>query len=289
MGDQPAASHKLPMQIQRLLSQTRYVAAMGSSFLQKLRLFYYAALKPSLAFRGVAKYSADRIVSFSIKPKHRRTLEVHVRDNGVGMITIAEFFSQHSPIIPANLPPLHPKVIYDLGANIGIASLYFSSLYPDATVYGFEPLPENLAVCALNYRNMPASSQAFPWAVGAQTGIAVFDCQNDSRGGRLESSQHDPKLKTTGKMEVQVYSIADLILKKGLLPPDFVKIDVEGAELDVLKGLEEHYRGVKWIYIETHGDELKKQCLHWLETRDYKVWPGVDDTAIWGGRVEVVA
>lgn len=53
MGDQPAASHKLPMQIQRLLSQTRYVAAMGSSFLQKLRLFYYAALKPSLAFRRV--------------------------------------------------------------------------------------------------------------------------------------------------------------------------------------------------------------------------------------------
>ena len=272
------------MKIQRFLSQTRYVAAMGSSFLQKLRLFYYAALKPSLAFRGLAKYSADRIISFSIKPLHRRTLDVHVRDNGVGLITIAEFFSQQSPIMPTNLPPLHPKVIYDLGANIGIASLYFSSLYPDATVYGFEPLPENLAVCALNYQNLPKPSQAFPWAVGAQTGTAVFDCQNDSRGGRLESSLHDPKLKTTGKMEVQVYSIADLIQKKGLLPPDFVKIDVEGAELDVLKGLEEHYRSVKWIFIETHGDEIKKECLHWLTARGFNILHSQNETAIWGSR-----
>ena len=194
MGDQPAASQKQPMKIQRLLSQTRHVAAMGSSLLQKLRLFYYAALKPSLAFRGVAKHSTDRIISFSIKPPQRRTLDVHVRDNGVGLITIAEFFSQQSPIMPTNLPPIQPKVIYDLGANIGIASLYFSSLFPAAIVYGFEPLPENLEVCTQNYQGLPKPSQVFPWAVGAQTGTAVFDCQNDSRGGRLESSQHDPKL-----------------------------------------------------------------------------------------------
>lgn len=270
------------MRIRSFWSQTRYAAATGSSLRQKLRLFYYTALKPSLAFRGWAKHSADRILSFSINAPHQRTLEAHVRDNGVGMFTIAEFFSAQSTIIPADLPPLQPKVIYDLGANIGIASLFFSSLYPAATVYGFEPVPENLAVCALNYQNLPNSSQLFPWAVGAQSGTAVFDCQNDSRGGRLESSPHDPKLTTTGKMAVEVYSIGDLILKKGLRPPDFLKIDVEGAELDVLKGLEEHYRSVKWIYIETHGAELKQQCLKWLETRGFKTWRGTDDTAIWG-------
>jgi hypothetical protein len=86
------------MQIQRLLSQARHVAAMGSLVLQKVHLFYYASLKPSLVFRGVAKYSADRIVSYSIKPTHHRLLEVHVRDNGVGMITIAEFFFNNLPL-----------------------------------------------------------------------------------------------------------------------------------------------------------------------------------------------
>lgn len=272
------------MRIRSSLSRARDAAATGSSLGQKLRLVYYSAIKPSLAFRGLAHHSAERILSFFIHAPHHRTLQAHVRDNGVGVVTIAEFFSAQSTIIPASLPLLQPKVIYDLGANVGIASLFFSSLYPEATVYGFEPLPENLEVCALNYRNLPKPSQVFPWALGARSGTAVFDCQNDSRGGRLQSSPHDPRLRTTGQIEVQVYSIGDLILKKALPPPDLLKIDVEGAELDVLKGLEDHYRGVKWIYIETHGAELKQQCLNWLEERGFKTWRGTDDTAFWGGR-----
>jgi FkbM family methyltransferase len=272
------------MRIRNFLSRIRYAATTGSSLLQKLRLFYHTALKPSLAFRGLARYSAARILAFTIKAPHGRTLEAHVRDNGVGMITIAEFFSAHSIIIPADLGAHQPKVIYDLGANVGIASLYFSSLFPKATIYGFEPLPENLEVCALNYQNLPEPSRVFPWAVGAESGTAVFDCQNDSRGGRLESSPHDPKLQAAGKMEVEVYSIGDLILKKGLLPPDILKIDVEGAEFDVLRGLEKHYRSVKWILMETHGDELEAKCISWLVARGFKILPCEVKAIVWANR-----
>jgi len=272
------------MHTQSFMSRTRFAFAAGSSLGQKLRLFYFTALKPSLAFRGLAKYAPESILTFGLKGPRGQPLTVNVRDNGVGMITIAEFFSAQSTIIPSNLPAFQPKVIYDLGANVGIASLFFGSLYSGATVYGFEPLPENLEVCTHNFRNLPKPSQVFPWAVGAASGTAIFDCLNDSRGGRLESSPHDPKLKTTGKLEVQVYSIGDLITKKGLQPPDFLKIDVEGAELDVLKGLEQHHQAVKWIYIETHGADLKQESLRWLEARGFKVWPGADDTALWGCR-----
>lgn len=270
------------MRARQFASSLSFALANGASLKEKLRLGYHTAFKPSLAHRGLANYSGARILSFRIEPRNRRTLAVYVRDNGVHAVTIAEFFSAHSTIIPASLPPLQPKVIYDLGANAGIASLFFSSLYPEATVYGFEPLPENLEICALNYRNLPKSSQVFPWAVGARSGPAVFDCQNDSRGGRLESSPHDPRLKTTAQIAVQVYSIGDLILKKGLLPPDLLKIDVEGAELDVLRGLGEHHCGLKWIYLETHGAELKRECLAWMERHGFRIWPGTDDTAIWG-------
>ena len=173
--------------------------------------------------------------------------------------------------MPTGLLQLQPKVVYDLGANVGIASVFFSSLFPTATIYGFEPLPENFEVCALNYKNLPKPSTVFPWAVGARSGLAVFDCQNDSRGGRLESSLHDPKLKTTGKLEVQVHSIDDLVKRHGLLPPDLLKIDVEGAELDVLDGLEENYSAVKWVVMETHGEELEKQCISWLTKRGYQI------------------
>jgi len=262
----------------------RFAAAAGNSPRQKLTLFYYLALKPSLVFRGWATYSPNRILTFAIKVPGGKAFEVSARDNGLEVCTLAEFFSAQSALLPANLPSLQPKVIYDLGANVGIASLFFSARYPQATVFGFEPLPQNLEVCALNYRNLPKPSQIFPWAVGAQSGLAVFDCQNDSRGGRLESSPHDPKLKTTEKMEVEVYSIADLIQKKGLPPPDCLKIDVEGAELDVLRGLEGHYHGVKWVFLETHGDELEVQCIHWLVARGFKILPCKIKAIVWANR-----
>lgn len=242
------------------------------------------ALKPSLVFRGLATFLNSRILSFMIFDFQRKPLLISVRDNGVGIMTIAEFFSPDSAIIPTNLPALHPKVIYDLGANVGVSSLFFASLFPKATIYGFEPLPENFEVCSLNYRGIPNPSQIFPWAIGSKSGQAIFDCKNDSRGGRLESTHQDPNLQTVAQIQVKIVSIADLIDKEGLPPPDFLKIDVEGAEYDVLEGLAVYADSVGSIYLETHGDNLRCDCILWLERHNFQICQGTDRTAIWAWR-----
>jgi len=258
--------------------------ALGATAKQKLRLLFYMALKPSLVFRGLATFLNSRILSFMIFDFQRKPLLISVRDNGVGIMTIAEFFSPDSAIIPTNLPALHPKVIYDLGANVGVSSLFFASLFPKATIYGFEPLPENFEVCSLNYRGIPNPSQIFPWAIGSKSGQAIFDCKNDSRGGRLESTHQDPNLQTVAQIQVKIVSIADLIDKEGLPPPDFLKIDVEGAEYDVLEGLAVYADSVGSIYLETHGDNLRCDCILWLERHNFQICQGTDRTAIWAWR-----
>jgi FkbM family methyltransferase len=242
------------------------------------------ALKPSLVFRGLATFLNSRILAFSIFDAFRKPVLVYVRDNGVGTTTISEFFSPRSSIMPVNLPSIHPRVIYDLGANVGVSSLFFASLFPKATIYGFEPLPENFEVCLLNYRGIPNSSQVFPWAIGSKTGQAIFDCKNDSRGGRLEFTNQDPNLQTIAQIQVKIISIADLINKEGLPPPDFLKIDVEGAEYDVLAGLAGYEDSVGSIYLETHGDNIKRNCILWLERHKFQICQGIDRTAIWAWR-----
>ena len=257
---------------------------MGASIRQKIRLFFYMALKPSLVFRGLATFLNSSILTFSIYDSRRNLLLVSVRDNGVGTTTIAEFFSPDSAIMPTNLPAPHPKVIYDLGANVGVSSLFFASLYPKATIYGFEPLPENLEVCLLNYRGIGNQSQVFPWAIGSKTGQATFDCKNDSRGGRLETAHHDPNLRTTLQIQVKIISVADLIEHEGLPAPDFLKIDVEGAELDVLEGIKDYAHLVGLIYLETHGENIRHDCILWLKRHNFEICQGVDHTAIWAWR-----
>ena len=258
--------------------------ALGTSVKQKLCLLFYMALKPSLVFRGLATFVNSRILAFSIFDCQRKPLLVSVRDNGVGITTIAEFFSPDSAIMPSKLPALHPTVIYELGANVGVSSLFFASLYPQATVYGFEPLPENFEVCLLNYRGIRNSSQVFPWAVGSKSGLAIFDCKNDSRGGRLKSTHQDPTLQTIAQIQVKIVSIVDLIGKEGLPPPDLLKIDVEGAEYDVLEGLADYADSVGSIYLETHGDSLRRDCILWLERHNFQICQGTDRTAIWAWR-----
>ena len=258
--------------------------ALGASLKQKLCLLFYMALKPSLVFRGLATLLNSRILSFSIYDPQRKPILVYVRDNGVGVTTIAEFFSPCSAIMPLALPAFYPKVIYDLGANVGISSLFFASLYPKASIYGFEPLPENLEVCLLNYRGIGNQSQVFPWAIGSKTGQATFDCKNDSRGGRLETAHHDPNLRTTLQIQVKIISVVDLIEHEGLPAPDFLKIDVEGAELDVLEGIKDYAHLVGLIYLETHGENIRHDCILWLKRHNFEICQGVDHTAIWAWR-----
>jgi FkbM family methyltransferase len=272
------------MNISLFFNRINCAIALGTSFKQKLRLLFYMALKPSLVFRGLATFFNSRILAFSIFGARRAPIDVYVLDNGVGAMTIAEYFSPHSAIMPADLPALHPKVIYDLGANVGVSSLFFSSLYPQATIYGFEPLPENFELCCLNYRGIPNPSQVFPWAIGSKSGTATFDCKNDSRGGRLKSTHPDPNLQTIAQIQVKIVSIADLIGKEGLPPPDFLKIDVEGAEYDVLEGLNSYAHLVSSIYLEIHGERLKHDCLLWLGNHNFQTCQGLDHTAIWAWR-----
>jgi len=155
-------------------------------------------------------------------------------------------------------------VIYDLGANIGAASLYLAAHYPTARFYGFEPLPANYEICLRNYRNL-RQSQVFPWAAGSRTGSVSFEfSQNDPRGGRIGANPSPSATRTVSRIDVPVFSLAELIRTKKLEPPDFLKIDVEGAEAEVLHGLEDQFQSVKRVLVETHGPTCEADCLRWF-------------------------
>ncbi len=242
----------------------RFAMKRGGSLRDRARLFYHAGLKPALVFRGKAKFDAARLLQFSFRTRPDRVLQVHARDNGMDVGTLGEFFSTDSGITPPELSPYEPKVIFDIGGHIGSASLYFSSLYPSARLFAFEPVPANFEVCKRNYENLPGS-QAFPFAVGSKSGTAVFRFHKDDlRGGRLDGADPTPQYQTNTEVSVPVVSVQDVIRENNLPAPDFLKIDVEGAEVGVLEGLGEHARTVRRMLIETHGEKVTVDCLRWL-------------------------
>lgn len=283
---EPSSTRATPSRrasIERWKQAIHFAGSRGGTLWDRSWLFYHVGLKPSLVFRGLRRYVPARMLTFSLRAGPHRTFRIYGRDNGLDIGNFAEFFAPRRPVVPRELPPFSPKTIYDLGANIGAASVYFAAMYPGARIYGFEPVPANFEVCLRNYGNLPGSA-VFPWAVGARSGVATFDCLDDPRGGRITGSVADPRLQLTGRIEVQTVSIADLVTVKELPPPEFLKIDVEGAEMEVLNGMGEAEQGIKRIFVETHSDELTNACQQWMREHGFRIYSSADPNALWADR-----
>jgi FkbM family methyltransferase len=120
-------------------------------------------------------------------------------------------------------------VFYDLGANVGYFSLVAAAL--GARVVAFEPFPDNLRLLQRNAEGRDVEVR--PVAVSDREGFASFEAGPTSQDGKL------------GEGDLTVPTVA----LDG--DPTFVKVDVEGAELDVVRGMRCH---PNVVLVELHDE-----------------------------------
>lgn len=145
-------------------------------------------------------------------------------------------------------------VLYDVGANVGFFALAGARLVgPAGVVYALEPVPDNAAAirAAAELNELP-NIEVLERAAGRVAGHERLLLVEDRSWSRIE--RYGQHARTEDALEVEVVAIDDLVAEGRLRPPQLVKIDVEGAELDVLAGLREtiaRYRPA--IVCELHG------------------------------------
>lgn len=133
-------------------------------------------------------------------------------------------------------------VVIDLGANIGTFSIYAAHF--GAIVYAVEPEPHNREALEKNIllNNMNNKIHILPYAISDYKGTAVI---NDSGGG---STIKDDGIFGT---EVEVMSLDNLFALYHIENVDVLKIDVEGAELEIVLGAsKENLNKCKYIAME---------------------------------------
>jgi FkbM family methyltransferase len=149
-------------------------------------------------------------------------------------------------------------VVYDIGANVGFYTLLASVLVgPSGKVISFEPLPRNLSLLRRHIRlNALANVEVFEGAVSSRRGTARFDAEGLPEMGHLSDR---------GQFEVKVFQLDELVADGRIPPPKVMKIDVEGAELDVLEGARDTLRIHRpVILLATHGQEVHDRCRAFL-------------------------
>ncbi len=133
-------------------------------------------------------------------------------------------------------------VLWDVGANVGSVTLPLAARNPSLTVHAFEPSPPVFARLATNLRQNPALAgrvRVHQVALGASSGVVDFfvsnEAWNSGVGGLAPSAN-----RSAVPVRVPASRGDDLIARGEASAPCFVKIDVEGYELEVLRGLERH-------------------------------------------------
>ena len=139
-----------------------------------------------------------------------------------------------------------PRIL-DCGANTGLVSLYLKKVFPGSRITAFEADP---SICSVLQRNLQGLGvDIIEAAVWTEDGTARFS-QDGADGGKLLST--DEVGVTVSTVDLRDY-LHDRI--------DFLKIDIEGAEIPVLQACDGHLDSVQNIAVEYHDREGHDQQL----------------------------
>lgn len=165
---------------------------------------------------------------------------------------------------------------YDLGANVGFFTLIAARLVgPSGRVYAFEPAPETASFLRANVaRNALPHVAVYENAVAATSGTAELLVAPGSLLSRLSAVAGPRETvaleQAVERVEVETVSLDDLIAAESLRPPTLIKIDVEGAEIEALRGMDAtitRYRPT--ILCELHGTQ--EAFIEVIQRYDYRL------------------
>jgi FkbM family methyltransferase len=166
-----------------------------------------------------------------------------------------------------------PKTVIDVGANTGQFSSVAGALLPEAKIYAFEPI-EACRRKAMRRMRGNAAFQCFNVALGAAPETREFNVSSFAESSSFLSMSkiHREAFPWTGghqKAEVEVVTLDSFVSELELIPPVFLKVDVQGFEMAVLRGASKLLESVSIVLIETAYQELYEGQPLFHEIYDY--------------------
>lgn len=202
---------------------------------------------------------------------------------------------------------LHPgDTVFDIGANIGMFTIFVQHVFPGSRVYAFEPAPLPFAALRENVARYCPDSQVFNYGISAEDGVRPFtfyrnstvfsgfaaDPERDAATIRtvVENVLHDQFPATTldlrpivsrllrDRLLADVHpcrtrTLSTVLRETGVEHVDLLKIDTEGSEPEVLLGIgDSDWERIRQVVLEVHGrDEQRQSIVGLLEKRGFEV------------------
>jgi FkbM family methyltransferase len=175
---------------------------------------------------------------FLEKQIHDYRLLIDLQDRGIsrGLLLFGTREVDHKILLEQIARP--GMMVFDIGANIGYYALMELGLIgPTGRMLAIEPSPSNIALLK---RNLELNSEGeritvLEGAVSDKPGTAAFHLSAHSNLGTFHASGSAEKLLSGEQISVRTYTVPELAAEHGA--PDLIRMDVEGHEVEVIRGM----------------------------------------------------
>lgn len=201
-------------------------------------------------------------------------------DVGKQLFASGEFEKREIDFFSHRLSTMNAPVVLDIGANIGIHTIKWAKVNSAMHIYAFEPSPITYELLSKNIEinNVNTQVHTLPIAISNVSGKRSFYHTKDD----AYSSLKDTKRKEVQEVfEIQTYTIDSFIQKNNFDKIDFIKIDVEGFEGEVIEGAKDtlsklHPDLFVEIYKGTHSNVMPEKTIKSLVDMGYAAYHFID-------------
>lgn len=163
--------------------------------------------------------------------------------------------------------PFKPDTILDLGANIGLTSIYFARCFPDARIAAVEPIPSNLRLLRKNLELNGVAAEVVAGAVDAVDGEVLMDIEQLDYGHRVVGAAEADR---QGGLAVAAYSVPTLMRQLGWERIGLLKVDIEGHEKTLLADCAGWIDRVEAMCIECHDGFGEAQLRDFAQRSSFR-------------------
>jgi len=147
------------------------------------------------------------------------------------------------------------EVIFDIGANIGVYACLAAKKVTTGKIFAFEPHSETRTRLEENVELNNVPVQVLPYALASESGSAELAVEQDVLGAGTHSLT---SARPQSSVTVEQRTGDELVTESNLPNPNVIKIDVEGAEMEVIRGFRRTLssRDCRVVYCEVHPDRM---------------------------------
>lgn len=198
---------------------------------------------------------------YLVKEINNSKMYLDVTDQGLSQDLIVDGVRESYFLETVKNEVKEDDIVVDIGANIGYYALLQARIAGErGKVYAIEPVPENIELLRRNIRlNEYSNVEVYQLAIGDKNGFATIYVPKERNRSSMRQPTSYIESGTVEEINVEIITLDDFL--KGKLYPDIIRMDVEGYEYQIIKGMKKilEKQLPLTLFMEFHFEALQRE------------------------------